>query len=92
MRSVSEAGSYLRRIDFVYHSTLGLRVIEEKEEKWQKQSCATRTCPLDPKPIFVLYYCEAYSRVIQRSMRLKYEPASKPLHISVKELSSNLKP
>jgi len=30
MRSGSEAGSYLRRIDFVYHSTLGLRVIKNK--------------------------------------------------------------
>ena len=27
----SEAGSYLRRIDFVYHSTLGLRVIKKKK-------------------------------------------------------------
>jgi len=27
MCSGSEAGSYLRLIDFVYHSTLGLRVI-----------------------------------------------------------------
>ena len=26
----SEAGSYLRLIDFVYHSTLGLRVIKKK--------------------------------------------------------------
>ena len=30
MCSGSEAGSYLRRIDFVYHSTLGLRVIKKK--------------------------------------------------------------
>jgi len=30
--SCSEAGSYLRRIDFVYHSTLGLRVIKKKKE------------------------------------------------------------
>ena len=30
MRSGSEAGSYLRLIDFVYHSTLGLRVIKKK--------------------------------------------------------------
>ena len=29
----SEAGSYLRLIDFVYHSTLGLRVIKKKEEE-----------------------------------------------------------
>ena len=30
MCSGSEAGSYLRRIDFVYHSTPGLRVIKKK--------------------------------------------------------------
>ena len=27
-----ETGSYLRLIDFVYHSTVGLRVIKKKEE------------------------------------------------------------
>ena len=31
-RSGSEAGSYLRRIDFVYHSTLGSRVMKKKRE------------------------------------------------------------
>jgi len=31
MCSGSEAGSYLRLIDFVYHSTLGLRVIKQKK-------------------------------------------------------------
>jgi len=30
--SGSEAGSYLRLIDFVYHSTLGLRVIKKKKQ------------------------------------------------------------
>ena len=30
MCSASEAGTYLRLIDFVYNSTLGLRVIEKK--------------------------------------------------------------
>jgi len=30
MCSGSEAGSYFRPIDFVYHSTLGLRVIRKK--------------------------------------------------------------
>ena len=30
MCSGSEAGSYVRLIDFVYHSTLGLRVIRQK--------------------------------------------------------------
>jgi len=34
MCSGSEAGSYLRLIDFVYHSTLGLRVIKKREEVW----------------------------------------------------------
>ena len=33
MCSGSEAGSYLRLIDFVYHSTLGLRVIKKKKTK-----------------------------------------------------------
>jgi len=32
MYSGSEAGSYLRLIDFVYHSILGLRVIKKKRE------------------------------------------------------------
>jgi len=33
MCSGSEAGSYLRRIGFVCHSTLGLRVIKKKKNK-----------------------------------------------------------
>ena len=33
MCSGSKAGSYLRRIDFVYHSTLGVRVIKKKKKK-----------------------------------------------------------
>ena len=32
MCSGSEAGSYLRLIDFVYHSTLGLRVIKKMKK------------------------------------------------------------
>jgi len=32
MCSGSEAGSYVRLIDIVYHSTLGLRVIEKKKK------------------------------------------------------------
>ena len=32
MCSGSEAGSYLRLIDFVYHSTLGLRESNKEEE------------------------------------------------------------
>jgi len=33
MCSGSEPGSYLRLIDFVCHSTLGLRVIKKKKKK-----------------------------------------------------------
>ena len=33
MCSGSEAGSYLRLINFVYHSTLGLRVIKKKRRR-----------------------------------------------------------
>jgi len=33
MCSGSEAGAYLRRIDFVHHSTLGLRVIKKKKRR-----------------------------------------------------------
>jgi len=32
MCSGSQAGSYLRLIDFVYHSTLGVRVIKKKKK------------------------------------------------------------
>ena len=34
MCSISEMGSYLRRIDLVYHSLLGLRVIEKMERQY----------------------------------------------------------
>jgi len=33
MCSGSKAGSYLRLIDFVYHSTLGLRAIKKKKNR-----------------------------------------------------------
>ena len=36
-RKRSEAGSYSRLIDFVYHSTLGLRVIKKKKKKERKR-------------------------------------------------------
>ena len=34
MCSGSEAGSYVRLIDFVYHSTLGLRVIQKRRRRF----------------------------------------------------------
>jgi len=39
MCSGSEAGSYLRLIDFVYHSTLSLRVIKKKREGYEADLC-----------------------------------------------------
>ena len=39
--SGSEAGSYLRLIDFVYHSTLGLRVIKKKKKAPTSSSIRT---------------------------------------------------
>jgi len=44
--SRSEAGSYLRLIDFVYHSTLGLRVIKIREGA--RQECASRDSSSSP--------------------------------------------
>jgi len=35
--SGSEAGSYLRIIDFVCHSTLGFRVIKKKQENLKRE-------------------------------------------------------
>ena len=40
----SEAGSYLRLIDFVYHSTLGLRVIKKKREEQKPTLSITNAC------------------------------------------------
>ena len=41
MRSVFEAGSYLRLTDFVYQSTLGLRVFKKKK--------------VTPKPLIIIF-------------------------------------
>jgi len=43
----SEAGSYLRLIDFVYHSTLGLSVIKKKKKI---VTLHPYTYALNPKP------------------------------------------
>jgi len=40
MCSGSEAGSYLRLIDFVCHSTLGLRVIKKKKKKAETRAAS----------------------------------------------------
>jgi len=50
MCSDSEAGSYLRRIDFVCHSTLGLRVIMKKKFRLYVRDATTTSAPIEAKP------------------------------------------
>ena len=44
MCSGSDAGSYLRLVGFVYHSTLGLRVMQKKK----RNRGGTAACPVKP--------------------------------------------
>jgi len=49
--SGSEAGSYLRLIDFLYHSTLGLKVMKKKKKTWARRgSDLPLPLSLDRKP------------------------------------------
>ena len=45
-------GSYLRLIDFVYHSTLGLRVIQKK-----KKTCANLKTGMTVTVLCFLFFC-----------------------------------
>ena len=50
MCSGAEAGSYLRRIDFVYHSSPGLRVIKKKRSYMLAENvCGAARSPGDSK-------------------------------------------
>jgi len=51
MCSGSETGSYLRLIDFVYHSTLGLIVTKKKTKNEALRSAAARAAQLAPIPV-----------------------------------------
>ena len=55
MWSGSEAGSYWRLIDFVYHSTLGLRGMQKKMKKKQG------ACPEDASEPHKWIYVEPFS-------------------------------
>jgi len=46
MCSGSEAGSYSRLTDFVYHSILGFRVIKKKKKKKKKKFRSRKPHPL----------------------------------------------
>jgi len=54
MCSGSEAGSYLRLIDFVYHTTLGLRVIKKKKRRLRVSTA---------RPLLVSLVLGVWSRV-----------------------------
>jgi len=43
--SGSEAGSYVRLIDFAYHSTLGLSVIKKKKDQHAGERIQVLGCP-----------------------------------------------
>jgi len=47
MCSGSEEGSHLRLLDFVYHSTLGLRVITKKKDTCPREDASVRDRLLD---------------------------------------------
>ena len=53
MCSGSEAGSYVRLIDFVYHSTLGLRVMKKKKADVARRGGRHET--LTPSTIIFVY-------------------------------------
>jgi len=48
MCSGSEAVSYLRLIDFVYHSTLGLRAIKKKRRYHDRREIVEEEDPREP--------------------------------------------
>jgi len=50
MCSGYEAGSYLRLIDFVYHSTLGLRVIKKEKKELSGGRAGPRATMKHPPP------------------------------------------
>jgi len=50
MCSGSEAGSYLRLIDCVYHSTLGLRVMKKKKKQKKKKKDGSQRGGAVPVP------------------------------------------
>jgi len=75
MCSGSEAGLYLRLIDFVYHSTLGVRVIKKKK-RWCDLQGGLGTCELvgregqpESKAHRLLYHSTLGLRVIQKKKR-----------------------
>jgi len=59
MCSGSEAGSYLRLIDFVYHSTLGSRVMKKKKRRTEE---AVLPGHFRGGPIFSFFLLLYYSR------------------------------
>ena len=72
MCSGSEAGWYLRLIDFLYHSTVGLRVIKKKKNQVAKPSAPTPTA--DDSFFFTLVTGPRRSLSLKLSDTGVYEP------------------
>jgi len=68
MCSDSEAGSYLRLIDFVYHSTLGLRVIKKKKKS------------VPPDRVFAMRSNAGRKLLGERQFKLPWREAGPPNH------------
>jgi len=66
-RGLLERFSYVRLIDFVYHSTLGVRIIKKKKfsgvvfrvESLGFRVYGLRVCRLSPLILLLLYYSQA---------------------------------
>ena len=73
----------------LYHSTLGLRVITKKKKKGLCLTIFMRASfQISWRGFFFFITLTPRVERYTKSMILKYEPASEPLHISVKKLFS----
>jgi len=84
----SDAGSYLRLIDFVYHSTLGLGVIKKKKREEHTLHNLHRGGGVGSVFLWRFQKGPRDLCVNAPCMSLKYESASEPLHVSVKQMFS----
>jgi len=96
MCSGSEAGSYVRLIEFVYHSTLGLRVIKKKSGVTVKPSGpgklgSTETCIAygwhSPRVFPAHRASTAQSSAFKREFKLPWREAGPPNHHDDKVVS-----
>ena len=73
MCSGSEAGSYLRLVDFVYHSTLGLRVTKKRHPQHAPTSCTHSQFEYTPAILggcFVLGFNYAEANISEPTLKI----------------------